>query len=663
MAKKIIGGVCVFLCVCALLCSCNRSVRSSLSLSVPEPKRTSGSFSSFFLTALNKNARYGRITNPEQSPYLYFEFETETAAALKDFLTSSSYALELQIKAESSAGTKNTFIAAFLYDDDFTASGALKKQLTDRAAVRARIENACDFTLSMGLKEAAVSAGQASSRTQANANPGGTQNAALGQTQTKTQALAVRGFMLYAQVPLKIQNVSIKKARYGWHKENSRLWCGFSHEGGFIPAELLASSSAHAKGFEKTVFSGVPAAKKGERQTLKISLCSNGFDKQAHTMQTNVDNNGRTAAAEGPSAGGHADTALSSDKDSTATAVAKQNTVRFACGGRRITVQRSPANKQELTLDGCFVPNGFNSIEFVSGAQAVCGVTVENTEYEPLKPLTADPGLILDWPQRSWRQNAFELFSWESFPSVLIFDCADYRIQDAFFKRISFYAEKKGYAGTLVPDTKMSGMHGFNAHDYRAETLSSFFAKAEQEGFKLNDFELLLRDILYKNGVIERSAAGIRAGNGAVLSISRESPHYLRTLFITHEGLHGIYFTEKQFRQTADAAFDRLDKNSRLFLKRYFELTPSLNYNTADEYLFKNEFMAYTMQQRVENVQNYFIDTLSYRKAVSAAEPELCEYIRASKAASFVSAAHQMSGFLYATWGIKAGKIALVSIE
>ena len=252
---------------------------------------------------------------------------------------------------------------------------------------------------------------------------------------------------------------------------------------------------------------------------------------------------------------------------------------------------------------------------------------------------------------------------WESFPSVLIFDCADYRIQDAFFKRISFYAEKKGYAGTLVPDTKMSGMHGFNAHDYRAETLSSFFAKAEQEGFKLNDFELLLRDILYKNGIIERSAAGIRAGNGAVLSISRESPHYLRTLFITHEGLHGIYFTEKQFRQTADAAFDRLDKNSRLFLKRYFELTPSLNYNTADEYLFKNEFMAYTMQQRVENVQNYFIDTLSYRKAVSAAEPELCEYIRASKAASFVSAAHQMSGFLYATWGIKAGKIALVSIE
>ena len=143
MAKKIIGGVCVFLCVCTLLCSCNRSVRSSLSLSVPEPKRTSGSFSSFFLTALNKNARYGRITNPEQSPYLYFEFETETAAALKDFLTSSSYALELQIKAESSAGTKNTFIAAFLYDDDFTASGTLKKQLTDRAAVRARIENAC----------------------------------------------------------------------------------------------------------------------------------------------------------------------------------------------------------------------------------------------------------------------------------------------------------------------------------------------------------------------------------------------------------------------------------------------------------------------------------------------------------------------------------------
>jgi hypothetical protein len=46
------------------------------------------------------------------------------------------------------------------------------------------------------------------------------------------------------------------------------------------------------------------------------------------------------------------------------------------------------------------------------------------------EPIKADPCLVIEWPQKNWRNRNYEIFRWDSFPSLLIFDFADYAVQD-----------------------------------------------------------------------------------------------------------------------------------------------------------------------------------------------------------------------------------------
>ena len=92
----------------------------------------------------------------------------------------------------------------------------------------------------------------------------------------------------------------------------------------------------------------------------------------------------------------------------------------------------------------------------------ICGITAEYYTLPPLSPITTDPGIILHWPQTQWRQSSYELFAWEQFPSVLIFDFADYSAQASYLKRLSFFAEKKGFTGNLISDKELAPLHGFN---------------------------------------------------------------------------------------------------------------------------------------------------------------------------------------------------------
>ena len=214
-----------------------------------------------------------------------------------------------------------------------------------------------------------------------------------------------------------------------------------------------------------------------------------------------------------------------------------------------------------------------------------------------------------------------------------------------------------------MTNTEMNPFHGFNAHDYRAETLAAFFQKAEQEHFPLNKSEMHLCDILLHNGIIVRTETGIEAGRGAIVSLSRQSPHDIRYRLITHECLHGIYFMEEAFRKTVAEVIRQTDPRAVYFLRRYFEVTPTLNYNTADEYLLQNEFMAYILQQSSGYLQWYYLNRLSRQWAISKAEPKLCEYIRSIKAEPFMQAAARMSSFLYTRWGIVGGRVALTDLQ
>ena len=648
-------GVLVLVFTSLLSTSCSDTV-SSVSLALPadimqEPIYMASAVAfeqhirSVPLKALNKNARAGAINAPEKSDAMYFAFEK--SSEILNLTASGLYALELEfeplmsagksgdaastnrISAESLSksssksdiiGTVQTDAAEFavglLYANDFSTAGKLKENVQPRYPVTAQRFPHRAFTVSIGFAGITV------------------------------QQADIRGFMIVAQESLKLKSAAIVPVRYGWLKDKTALWYGTTADGGVIPPELYAES-------------GIP---------LRTE-----FPKPSAVIRTgNTETEGRDNILI------HFDEAL----PITLTTEQPQQRLSFQCSGKHISVYRAP-NVYRLTLDGCLFPEPFLTIEqtdtdiapdtsgradadeaasTTATATMICGITAEYYTPPPLSPITADPGLILHWPQTQWRHPSYELFAWEQFPSVLIFDFADYSAQASYLKRLSFFAEKKGFTGNLISDKELAPLHGFNAHDYRAETLAAFFQKAEEEHFPLNKSELHLRAILFHNGIIVRTETGIEAGNGAIVSISRQSAPGLRYRFITHECLHGIYFTEENFRTVVTGVFRQTDPRAVRFLRRYFEVYSALQYNTDDDYLLQNEFMAYLLQQDSSSLQHYY-NKISWFRTMNEAEPALCRYMRNTNAKAFMQAAAQMSSFLYTTWGVRGGRIYLAKIE
>ena len=219
------------------------------------------------------------------------------------------------------------------------------------------------------------------------------------------------------------------------------------------------------------------------------------------------------------------------------------------------------------------------------------------------KPLPADFNTILSADPGGWRNPLFELYSWTLQPNVLVFDFADFDYQAKYFKRLAFFVEKTGYVGKIHDDSVIGHLHGWNAHDYRPEDLAAFFSEADKIEFGLNPEEENLRKILLENGLIVVSTSGYKAGHGAIISISQQSGN-LRERLLTHEGTHGIFFTNPEYRQICYEIWGNLSDEEREFWKIYLGYN---NYNVNDEYLLVNEFQAYIAQQTIDKVYSYFV--------------------------------------------------------
>jgi hypothetical protein len=280
------------------------------------------------------------------------------------------------------------------------------------------------------------------------------------------------------------------------------------------------------------------------------------------------------------------------------------------------------------------------------------------------EPIPADPGIILEYPPAAWRDPRYEVFRWERFPSVLIIDTATYAVQDALFKRLCFFTEKKGFRGRVAGDWEIAELHGWNAHDYRAEDLARFFQAAAD--FPLSPEERELERLLVDQGIIRREGGRILPGEGAVLSISRESAVYLRTLFMAHEGFHGLFFIDEDFREFSRRRWEGLPRPARTFILSYFDYQ---GYDGGDEYLIINEFMAHCLQQPVSQVARYFGETLASRLEASprrrAALPEKDEasgtWPELSRA--FRLEAEAFSEYVNRRWGLSAGRVRDIQVR
>jgi hypothetical protein len=284
------------------------------------------------------------------------------------------------------------------------------------------------------------------------------------------------------------------------------------------------------------------------------------------------------------------------------------------------------------------------------------------------EPIAADPGLVLSWPAESWKEKGYAVFRWDAFPQVLIFDTADYAVQDRLFKRLAFFVEKRGFRGRLAPDEEIAGLHGWNAHDYRSRDLAAFFAAAEEARFPLLAEELELRALLLDTGILARRNGKIVPGAGAVISISRESDDYLRRRFMAHEGFHGIYFIDEDFRNFSRRRWEGLSEPVRRFILSYFDFQA---YDISDTDLVINEFMAHVLQQDESQAGAYFGGILPNRMVARSPwrESALPDEGRSGGTRywavldrAFRAEAEAFSRYVRQRWGLAAGRVWQLSV-
>ena len=296
-------------------------------------------------------------------------------------------------------------------------------------------------------------------------------------------------------------------------------------------------------------------------------------------------------------------------------------------------------------------------------------LAVLQTAVFALEPITMDPGRVLSYPVESWRDRRFEVFRWDRFPDILIFDTASYAVQDRLFKRLAFYVEKTGFRGRLARDSEIAHLHGWNAHDYQASDLAAFFEAARKSNFPLLAEERELEALLLATGILRRSAANeIIPGRGAVISLSRESDRISRELrprFMAHEGFHGIYFVDEEFRNFTRQRWAVFPEQSKRFLLSFFDFQ---SYDISDTELVLKEFMAHLLQQPVAQIGWFFGEhqpnrMISASPGRAAALPERVETRADGRrfwpdlVRDFTAEAEVFSRYVNQRWGLAAGRV------
>lgn len=337
--------------------------------------------------------------------------------------------------------------------------------------------------------------------------------------------------------------------------------------------------------------------------------------------------------------------------------VDNQTAVQFVYGSEELLVRRTLRQK-DFIIQSASVKNPYSTVRVESNASQVIRMMMEEN-LQLTAPLPTDLGMIPDWPKQNWRNENYEYYSWQNFPHVLFFDFSDYKTQDRFFSRLAFFVEKIGYIGTLVDNDFIERTHGYNAHDYKADDLAAFFTKAYSENFVLNEEELVLRDALIQSGIIRFDGHTFIPGEGAVISIARESADALRWLFLNHESWHGIYFVDEEFREFVREQYDSCDPQTIEFLKQYWLSQPNLMYDRNNLYLMHNEFMAYILQQSLSEVRDYFVSRTGMPYVMQKL-PVLAWYIRTNRAEALYQAGSHFDEYVFDRWGFACGRVSLI---
>jgi hypothetical protein len=269
----------------------------------------------------------------------------------------------------------------------------------------------------------------------------------------------------------------------------------------------------------------------------------------------------------------------------------------------------------------------------------------------PTSPITASLEQVLDTHPAAWRNATLELYRWDLFPDILIFDTSKFAIQDRMFTRLAYFLEKRGWRGKMLGNARLAGRHGWNAHDYGPAGLAVFFSAAAKNNFPLNQEELAIRQLVLSQGIITSARGLFAPGVGGVLSISRSSSSIERRLLLAHESFHGIFFASTAYRDFCLRLWDSLPESEKSFYTIFLD---SLGYDTSDPTLVVNEFQAYLMQQPLQYATSYF-ERFKLRQAETGAPANV-------DTSQLLQDARTLDEFLQSRFGINAGGPLLANV-
>jgi hypothetical protein len=282
-------------------------------------------------------------------------------------------------------------------------------------------------------------------------------------------------------------------------------------------------------------------------------------------------------------------------------------------GGRRFELELRPGMNrvvlypevEELLVSEIMIESDEAGLEIEWVGPVGAGQSSSPADAALPEAIPVDLGTLLRYQPELWRNQSYELFSWTLYPEVLVLDSRSYEAQSRFFKRLAFFVEKEGYRGALLTDAELAGRHGYNAHNYNGEGLAAFYNAADETGLDLTDEEERLREIVEYHGIIRWTHAGYEPGPGGVLAVSRESLAFptLRELLVSHEAYHGVYYAEPDFVGAVDRLWEALHPDQQRFWRL---LLSGFRYDVSDQYLLRNEYHAYLLQQPPASASWYF---------------------------------------------------------
>ena len=167
-------------------------------------------------------------------------------------------------------------------------------------------------------------------------------------------------------------------------------------------------------------------------------------------------------------------------------------------------------------------------------------------------------------------------------------------------------------------------------------------------------------DASVANNYFETDGNFVKANDGGLVSVSRETPSWNRSNLLAHEGWHTLFFKDADFRNYVSAVYNTMDPYSLSFLIKYFQSQSSLGYDVTDEYLMNNEFMAYMLQQNLSYITDYYVLRASWGSVVKFC-PNEAEYIKKTNARGLEDAAIALNDYVFDNYGLVAGNIYLVT--